>query len=106
MIEVGILGEQDCVELIRGEIVLKGAVEQEPLPPVGFEQGYVVAKLNQSLVRLAGDKALVWPHGPIQIMPYSRPEPDLALVKPQEYGTHRPLTPSDVLLVVEVSDIT
>jgi Uma2 family endonuclease len=76
------------------------------MPPIGFDHGMGVANLTQLLVRLVGDRALVWPQGPIQISPGSRPEPDIALLKPQRYSAKKPVTPSDVLLVVEVADTT
>src|SRR5438270_7129709 len=98
MIKDRVFDEDERLELIRGEIV--------KMPPIGCDHGMRVANRNQLFGRLAGDKALVWPQGPIQIAPDSRPEPDIALLKPQRYGAKRPVTPSDVLLVVEVSDTT
>lgn len=57
MAEVGILGEDDRVELIKGEIV--------EMSPIGRRHRAFVGNLNQLLVvRLAG-RAVVWTQNPI-----------------------------------------
>jgi putative restriction endonuclease len=57
MAEAGILGEDDRVELIRGEIV--------EMSPIGRRHRAFVGNLNQLLaVRLAG-RAVVWMQNPI-----------------------------------------
>ncbi len=98
MIEAGILQEDERLELISGEIV--------KMPPIGFDHGMGVAKLTGLFNRSVGDKALIWPQGPIQLDNKSRPEPDIALLKLQEYGAKKPVTASDVLLIIEVADTT
>jgi Uma2 family endonuclease len=98
VVEAGGFDEDARIELIRGEIVDRA--------PIGFEHGMAVAKLNRLFIGLLGDSAIVWVQSPVQIAPNSRPEPDLALLKGHDYGANRPVTASDLLLVVEVSDTT
>jgi len=97
MIETGILGEDDHVELIRGEILKK--------EPIGLRHAACVARLVAIFATRLGTSVIVWPQNPIRIEGHSMPEPDVALLKPSAnfYSQARP-TPSDVLLLVEVAD--
>ncbi len=97
MAEVGILGEDDRVELLDGEIVL--------MTPIGARHASTVARLGQRLGRLAGAGATVWIQNPVRLGRYAEPEPDLTLLKPRDdfYAKRLP-GPDDVLLVVEVAD--
>ena len=54
-----------------------------------------------------GETAIVWVQNPIRLPGNSLPQPDLALLRPRSdfYEQSRP-TPTDVLLIVEVSDTT
>ena len=96
MIEAGILGEDDRVELIHGEIV--------PKMSIGKKHGRCVKKLNRLFGRKVGDRALVSIQDPI-VLADSEPETDVALLEPDDdyYGTHKPHA-KDVLLAIEVSD--
>ena len=96
MIEMGVINENDAVELIHGEIVKK--------MPIGRLHGAAVKRLNQLLVtRLAG-RAIVSVQDPV-VLADSEPEPDLALLvhRADFYAAAKP-TGRDVLLVIEVSD--
>src|SRR5688572_25037320 len=97
MIEAGILGEDDRVELIRGEVV--------KMAPIGLRHAACVARLSKLFERKVGHLAIVWPQNPIRIGGHSMPEPDVALLKPSAdfYSEVRP-TPEDVLLLVEIAD--
>lgn len=97
MAETGILGRRDPVELLDGELV--------SVAPVGARHASIVARLNRSLGRLAGDRAIVWPQNPVALDPHSEPQPDLVLLRPREdfYGGGHP-RPADVLLAIEVGD--
>lgn len=96
MAEVGILSEDDRVELIEGEIV-KVSHRQSPSACVG--------RLNRFLNRLVGLDAIVRVQDPIRLNGYSEPEPDVALVKSRGdfYSREHP-GPDDVLLLIEVAD--
>jgi Uma2 family endonuclease len=93
----GILGEDDRVELLDGEIV--------DMSPIGARHADCVDRANQAFSRRVGEAAIVRVQSPIQLDDHSEPEPDLALLKPRRggYATAHP-GPTDVLLVVEVAD--
>lgn len=97
MAETGILREDDRVELLDGEIV--------EMSPSGPRHAATVRRLERLFHRLAGERALVSGQNPISLDRYSEPEPDIALVRPQDdfYAGAHP-TPADVLLIVEVAD--
>lgn len=97
MAEAGILGEDDHLELIRGEIVRMAAI--------GSRHAACVGKLTQLFVTRLVGRAIVWGQNPVRIGQYSEPEPDIALLKPREdfYAQAHP-EPEDVLLIVEVAD--
>jgi Uma2 family endonuclease len=99
MAEAGILGPQDRVELIQGQIVEKAVI--------GSPHAWSVDSLNRLLAPAVGDRAIVRVHGPVRIDDYSEPEPDLLLLRPasERYHSSHPL-PADVLLVIEVADTT
>src|SRR4051794_7017735 len=98
MIAVGILNENDRVELIRGEIVAK--------MPIGDPHIGCVNRLTRLLVRAVGDRAVVSVQNPIRLAD-SEPEPDLALLapRPDDYASGK-ARPADVLLLIEVADTT
>jgi Uma2 family endonuclease len=95
MAEAGILGEDDRVELIAGEIV--------EVSPVGGRHVGSLGRANRLVSRQAGDHLLVSVQSPIQLSATSEPEPDLAVVRDRAYGRALP-APADVLLVIEVAD--
>jgi Uma2 family endonuclease len=97
MAEVGILGEDDRVELIRGEIV--------QMSPIGRRHSAFVGNLTQLLaVRLAG-RAFVWVQNPIVLTEDTEPQPDLAVLRrrPVPYK-EREACAEDALLLIEVAD--
>src|SRR2546422_8775069 len=81
MIDAGVFGEDERIELVRGGIV--------GMTPIGFDHAGGVARLTMLLARMAGDSAVVWVQNPIQVAPNSRLEPDVALLKPQDYRARR-----------------
>jgi Uma2 family endonuclease len=99
MVEVGILAEDDRVELIEGEII--------EMSPIGRRHAATVNRLNELFVHAFSDVALVGPQNPVQLSGDSEPQPDLALVRrrPDFYDSALPGA-EDVFLVVEVSDTT
>jgi len=99
MAEVGILRPDERVELIEGEII--------QMSPIGSLHGGTVNRLNALLGRLVGPQAIVSVQNPVHLDDYSEPEPDVALLKPRaDYYTTSHPTPSDILLLLEVSDTT
>ncbi|MGH9012089.1 MAG: PepSY domain-containing protein [Acidimicrobiia bacterium] len=64
-----------------------------------------VDRLTELFVTRAGSQARVRVRGPVRLDAACQPEPDIALVRPGEYGDGHPEA-ADTLLVVEVSDTT
>jgi len=97
MARAGVLGEDDRVELLEGEVVETG--------PIGSRHNACVARLNRYLSGRAGDNAIVWVQSSIRLNDFAEPEPDAALLRPRDdyYAEAHP-RPEDVLLVVEVAD--
>ncbi|MBI4664267.1 MAG: Uma2 family endonuclease [Verrucomicrobia bacterium] len=95
--KAGILGEDDRVELIAGEIITQ--------TPIGTAHAGLVNRLNQILIHLARGRGVVSVQNPIALDLFSEPQPDLALLRPKPdfYASSHP-EPGDVLLLVEVAD--
>jgi Uma2 family endonuclease len=93
--ETGILGPEDRVELINGEIL--------EMSPIGSRHMACVNNLNRTLVLGLGTRAVVSPQNPVQIPIHSEPQPDLAVLRPRSYKTSAPTT-DDVMLLVEVAE--
>lgn len=99
MREAGILDEDDRVELIDGEVV--------QIAPIGSRHAACVDKLAAILFSRLSGKVQVRIQSPIRLDDQTEPEPDVALLHPKAnaYADAHPV-PDDVLLVVEVSDVT
>jgi len=97
--EVGILGEDDRVELIYGEI--------EYMSPIGGPHLTSVNRANRALTRQTdGAEYYVQVQGSIRIPDQrSEPQPDLAILR-VGYNEWKPADAKDVVLVIEVSDTT
>jgi len=97
MAQVGILTTRDRVELLDGEIV--------EMTPIGRPHAACVADLMRVLLIGVGQRAVVWPRGPIRLSESSQPEPDVTLLRsrPVPYRD-ADAGPRDVMLLIEVSD--
>ena len=93
--EVGILHENDRVELIDGEIIEMAAI--------GPDHAGAVTKLTRVVARQLPDAFLASVQNPIHLAGTYLPQPDLAVVRDRAYQRQHP-APADVLLVVEVAD--
>lgn len=91
----GIFGEDDRVELIRGEII--------QMSPVGPRHADGVPLLNRLLTRRVPDDVLVTVQSPIRLPDDSEPEPDLALVRFARYTRALPGA-ADTFVAFEVAD--
>lgn len=99
MIRSGILTGDERVELIEGEIV--------KMSPIGKFHAACVIRLTMLLTRLVGELALVSVQNPVQLNDFSKPQPDVALLKPRDdFYAQTPPMPDDILLIVEVADTT
>jgi len=96
--EAGILGEDDRVELIDGEIL--------DMSPIGPGHEATVSGLTQTLVMVCIGRAIVSPQNSILLGPWSAPQPDLAVLRSRAdfYSTGERAGPEDVLLLIEVAD--
>ncbi len=96
MAEAGILGEDDRVELIRGEVV--------ELSPIGKRHAYVLNTLVDLLSPLRSN-AVLSVQNPLVLFPDTEVYPDLVLLRPPrtQYRDRLPEA-KDVLLVVEVAE--
>ena len=99
MAAAGILGPEDRVELIDGEIVEMSAV--------GSRHIASVIRGTALLTEAFGRSAMISPQNPVQLSDWTEPQPDLAVLKsrPDFYASQTPMA-SDVLLAIEVSDTT
>ena len=99
MAEAGILGADERVELIEGEIV--------QMAPIGPRHIGCVINATRLFITRLGDRAVVSPQNPVVILPRSEPQPDLVLLRARPVSYSRELPAShDVLLAVEVADTT
>jgi Uma2 family endonuclease len=97
MAEVGILTEDDRVELLDGEIV--------EMSPIGSVHGGHVKRLNALFTSQLGARVVVSVQDPVRLSRFSEPQPDVTLLRPREdfYARAHP-RPEDVLLLIEVAD--
>ncbi len=95
--EVGILTEDDRVELIEGALVA--------LSPIGSEHAGTVNALNRRLVLAVGERGVVAVQNPVQLDDLSEPQPDFAVLKPRSDDYRRATPrPDEVLLIIEIAD--
>ncbi len=99
MIDAGILHPSEKVELIKGEII-----EMSPITP---RHAGIVNLLNSIFSHHGYGKIVVGPQNPIELDPYSEPEPDIVIAKyRKDHYTLAHPKPTDVLMVIEVSVTT
>jgi Uma2 family endonuclease len=95
--EAGILGEDERLELIEGEII--------EMTPIGSPHGGRIKRLNRLLTQAVGEQAIVAVQDPVVLGEHSEPEPDLALLRPRaDFYTSSHPQAADVLLLIEVAD--
>ena len=98
MAAVGILGEDDRVELIEGELIA--------MVPIGWDHADTVNGLTKALVLACGDRAVVSVQNPVRLDRFNEPQPDFAVLRPR-IGDRRAAGtpgPAEVLLLVEVAN--
>ena len=95
--QTGILGEDDRLELLEGEIL--------EMAPIGSRHQATVDRLNAIFSRRSADMATVRVQGPVRLGENSEPQPDITILRWRAdfYASAHP-GPYDVLLLVEVSD--
>jgi hypothetical protein len=97
MVESGILGPDDRVELVSGEVL--------DMSPIGSLHAAIVRALSRWMAASVGDRAIVSVQNPVLLDDASEPQPDIAILLPcvDCYAAAHP-GPGDVLLVVEVAE--
>lgn len=97
--ELGFFREDERVELIKGEIIEMAAK--------GKSHSTFNRRLIRELTQLLGNRATLQNQDPISIPPNSEPEPDLAILRNRadDYFIDHP-KPSDILLLIEISNST
>ena len=93
--EAGILGEDDRVELLNGDLIT--------MAPIGGEHRTLVDTLNLLFARYAeNNRYRIGVQNPISLDPHSEPQPDIVLYDPSVLGRHP--EPGEIFLVIEVAD--
>jgi Uma2 family endonuclease len=97
LIQLGFLGENDSIQLIRGELIQMAAR--------GTAHETCITRLLRVLPSLVGDRATLRCQSPITLAFDGEPEPDFSIVdnRPDDYANAHP-TPQETMLVIEVSD--
>lgn len=93
--EIGILKEDDRVELIQGEIVM--------MPPIDPGHAESTDNTQQKIQKKLGSEFRVRCQHPVRLDSRSEPMPDLAVVRQKSYKDGHP-RPDDTLLIIEVSN--
>ncbi|MEO5861707.1 MAG: Uma2 family endonuclease [Burkholderiales bacterium] len=95
--EIGLIGPDERVELIEGEII--------DMAPIGSDHASFVNRLTSLLINAVQDKGIVSVQNPVRLSNQTEPEPDFAVLKPRADFYQRQLpTATDTLLIVEVSN--
>ena len=99
MAEAGILGPEDRVELIDGEII--------QMSPIGHRHMIAVNRANDLFTASFRGRAIVSVQNPLRLSNYTEPQPDIVLLKYRsDFYKEKEITAADALLVLEVSDTT
>ena len=94
--ELGVLREDDRVELIAGQVV--------EMTPIGDAHASCVRRLNRLFARTLLDVAVIDVQDPLVLGQHDAPQPDVTLLKPRDDAYPHHPGPADTLLVVEVAD--
>jgi Uma2 family endonuclease len=93
--EVGILGEDDRVELLNGDLIT--------MAPIGGEHRTVVDTLILLLAaKTEGGRYRIGIQNPVSLNSYSEPQPDVVLYDSSVLGRHP--RPNEIFLLIEVAD--
>lgn len=99
MLKYGILLETDPVELVNGQII--------QMSPINPPHAAATKRSYDYLTSILSGRAAIRSQVPVVLNDNSKPEPDIAVVKPdeREYSDRHP-TADDILLIIEISDAT
>jgi Uma2 family endonuclease len=97
--ETGVFRPDERIELLEGGIYR--------MSPKGKKHVVSTTRANNCFRKHLGDRAIIRSQDPIKLGERSEPEPDVALLSPdeQEYVDRDP-TPQEILYVLEIADTT
>ncbi len=97
MIEHGIFGEDERIELWDGVLV--------NMSPKGTKHANAIRRIDRAIDIQLGEKVIFSGQDPIRLDDFSEPEPDVVLLIPpiEKYDLAHP-TPKDIYLVIEIAD--
>ena len=95
---IGVLREDDRVELIDGQVV--------EMSPIGGPHAACVRRLNDIFATRVLDVAVVDIQNPIVLGLRDQPQPDVTVLRRRAGGYRDHPRPPDILLVIEVADTT
>jgi Uma2 family endonuclease len=94
---VGILSEEDRVEMIEGEVI--------DMAPIGSAHAACVRYLLHAFAPQLANAAILDVQNPLQLDDHSEPQPDLMLLKPKpDFYLRAHPQAKDALLLVEVAE--
>jgi Uma2 family endonuclease len=93
MAEAGILGEDERVELLDGDVV--------EMSPIGDRHVEGVNRCTRRFILALGERAVVSPQNPVRLDSHNEPQPDVAVARPEVVGAPRL---GEILLAIEVAD--
>jgi Uma2 family endonuclease len=96
--EVGILTEDDRVELIEVELVA--------MAPINSEHIAATNALTRLLVLAVGDRGVASVGNPVRLTRHSEPQPDFSTLKPRDDYKKTMPRPEDTMLAIEVANIS
>jgi len=94
--ELGVLREDDRVELIAGQVV--------QMTPIGDRHAACVRRANRLFSQAVGDRAIIDVQNPVVLGEQDVPQPDVVLLRPRADAYKRHPGARDTLLVIEVAD--
>jgi Uma2 family endonuclease len=97
LVAAGVIDDDDRVELIEGDLI--------DMSPINEPHAQTVDTLNELLMPAVRRDARVRVQNPVRLSDLTMVEPDIAIVRRQQYRTSHP-RPDDVLLLIEVADTT
>lgn len=99
MAEVGILTDDEKVELINGQIIT--------MSPQGSFHAAAIRRTDRLFGKLFKENVIIQKQLPIIVNDFSQPEPDIAIVKydPLDYDDRHP-NATEVYLIIEIADTT
>ncbi len=93
--KLGFFHEDDRIELLDGEII--------EMPAIGGDHAAIVRQLTRLVVTQTGEGYIVDVQNPIRLNDDSEPQPDLAIIRDQDYNGEVP-SAADIILLIEVAD--